>query len=90
MIAFRFLVTGRVQGVGFRWFVAQRAKELGLVGHVSNLPNGQVEVEAAGSADQLAALERHLQHGPRFATVQKVEKSEILDDINHYKSFEIG
>jgi acylphosphatase len=49
-------VSGRVQGVGFRWFVRQQAEALGLVGTATNLPNGDVEVVAEGPRDKLEKL----------------------------------
>lgn len=67
-----FRVTGRVQGVGFRWWTARTARELGLGGHVRNLPDGSVEVHAAGSAEAVAALERALHSGPPAARVDGV------------------
>jgi acylphosphatase len=87
--AARFLVTGRVQGVGFRWFVARRAAELGLAGWARNLPGGQVEVVAAGETDAVSRLEECLRAGPRLARVESVEKSEIPHQMIEPKSFEI-
>ena len=49
-------LSGTVQGVGFRWWVAQHADRLGLVGHARNLPDGRVEVDAQGPADAVAEL----------------------------------
>ena len=62
-------VTGLVQGVGFRWFVRERARRLGLAGWVRNLPDGSVEVLAAGDAGQLDLLRGELRKGPRGASV---------------------
>ena len=87
--AARFLVSGRVQGVGFRWFVARRAAELGLAGWARNLPSGQVEVVAAGEAGAMSHLEASLRAGPRLARVESVEKSEIPHQMVESKSFEI-
>lgn len=54
----RFLVSGMVQGVGFRWFVARHARALGLGGYARNLPDGRVEVVASGAGmEALAQLE---------------------------------
>ena len=58
--AARFLVSGRVQGVGFRYFVRTLARGLGLAGRVRNLPDGRVEIETAGEEAALAAFERRL------------------------------
>lgn len=59
----RFVVTGLVQGVGFRWATARLARSLGLDGTVGNRPDGAVEIEAAGSPEALDALERALASG---------------------------
>lgn len=77
----RFLVTGQVQGVGFRWFVARHARELGLAGYARNLPDGRVEVVVAGEAGEaMAQLEVLLRNGPAHARVQAVEREEAPDD----------
>jgi acylphosphatase len=62
-----------VQGVGFRWFVREEARRLGLSGWVTNLPGGDVEVAAAGEASSLERLRRALQVGPAGALVERVE-----------------
>ncbi|MFA6003814.1 MAG: acylphosphatase [Elusimicrobiota bacterium] len=70
----RFVVSGRVQGVGFRWFVHDCAENLGLRGWVRNLSDGTVEAEAEGRPQDLAELFRRLQSGPGgTAQVDKVE-----------------
>jgi acylphosphatase len=67
-------VTGRVQGVGFRWWVRRHAEGLGLVGWVMNGDDERsLEVVAEGSASALAELERLLNEGPSGARVEKVE-----------------
>lgn len=72
----RFVVRGRVQGVGFRWFVEREAHILGIAGWVRNKPDGSVEVLAMGSRDQLSGLRWRLREGPRAARVDDVEESE--------------
>jgi acylphosphatase len=72
----RFLVRGRVQGVGFRWFVEREAHILGIAGWVRNNADGSVEVLAQGSRDQLLGLRSRLRQGPRAARVDGVEESE--------------
>jgi acylphosphatase len=72
----RFVVRGRVQGVGFRWFVEREAHILGIAGWVRNNADGGVEVFAQGTADQLSALRSRLREGPRAARVDAVEESE--------------
>ncbi len=72
----RFIVRGRVQGVGFRWFVEREAHLLGIAGWVRNNPDSSVEVLAMGTRDQLAALRWRLRAGPRAARVDDVEELE--------------
>jgi acylphosphatase len=72
----RFVVRGRVQGVGFRWFVEREAQTLGIAGWVRNKPDGSVEVLAMGTGEQLSGLRSRLQEGPRAARVDDVEESE--------------
>jgi acylphosphatase len=83
----RFRVHGRVQGVGFRHFVARRAAALGVRGHAANLPDGSVEVLAIGEAGALASLEEALRTGPPGSRVIGVDKSEISDEPDGPKSF---
>lgn len=71
-IVLHVIVAGRVQGVGFRWFVRTEARRLGLAGWVRNLPDGTVEVRASGIAQFLAALEQAIQRGPEGAEVTGV------------------
>ena len=72
----RYVVTGRVQGVGFRWYVEREARALGLGGWVRNRADGSVEVLAAGSTQQLNALYDKLKAGPRASRVDNVEVEE--------------
>ena len=72
----RFLVRGRVQGVGFRWFVEREAHILGIAGWVRNNADSSVEVLAMGTRDQLAGLRSRLREGPRAARVDNVEEFE--------------
>ncbi len=72
----RFVVRGRVQGVGFRWFVEREAHILGIAGWVRNNADGSVEVMAQGTRDQLSGLRSRLREGPRAARVDAVEESE--------------
>jgi acylphosphatase len=75
----RFLVAGRVQGVGYRYFALQEAQALGLAGFARNLGDGRVEVVAEGTAEALAAFEARLKEGPAFAKVAGVEKTTAPD-----------
>src|SRR5712671_7957403 len=72
----RFLVRGRVQGVGFRWFVEREAHMLGIAGWVRNNADGSVEVLAVGTHDQLLGLRSRLRQGPRAARVDDVQELE--------------
>lgn len=73
--ATRFLVSGRVQGVFFRASTREQAQRLGLRGHARNLPDGRVEVLAAGEDAAIDALERWLRHGPPMAEVKDVART---------------
>ena len=70
----RFVVRGRVQGVGFRWFVEREASLHSLTGWVRNNADGSVEVLASGSHEGLAALQGSLRQGPRAARVDDVDE----------------
>jgi acylphosphatase len=71
----RYLVSGRVQGVGFRWFVEREAAQIGITGWVRNCENGDVEVLATGTNEQHSSLRRKLREGPRAARVDHVRES---------------
>jgi acylphosphatase len=72
----RFIVRGRVQGVGFRWYVEREAHMLRIAGWVRNNHDGSVEVLAIGTRDQLLGLRSRLQEGPRAARVDDVQELE--------------
>jgi acylphosphatase len=74
-VARRFLISGRVQGVGFRYFTEAVAAREGVHGWVRNLPDGRVEAAAEGDAEALERFERALRHGPR------VEAVEVDEDV---------
>lgn len=75
-----YLVAGRVQGVGFRWFVARHARQLGLAGYTSNLDDGRVEVVVVGDQAALTRLEELLHAGPASARVDSVVGHDRADD----------
>ena len=72
----KFVVRGRVQGVGFRWFVEHEAKKLGVSGWVRNNSDGSVEVLASGTGEQLSGLRSRLQQGPRASRVDGIEEAD--------------
>jgi acylphosphatase len=85
-----FLVKGRVQGVGFRWFVHREAAELGLRGWVRNTVEGDVEVLVTGEPDQLKDLMKALAQGSRGSRVDKVIEHQLAEsEGTALKSFEI-
>jgi acylphosphatase len=72
-----YLVKGRVQGVGFRWFVHREAAALGLHGWVRNTESGHVEVVASGDADRLRQIEAVLHKGSRGSRVDAVDQRDL-------------
>jgi acylphosphatase len=74
-----FLIQGRVQGVGFRWFVQREASELNLRGWVRNTEDGDVEVVAAGEAGDLDELRASLRKGPRGSRVDRIVEHILAD-----------
>ena len=82
-------IEGRVQGVGFRWFVRAEARPLGVTGWVQNRDDGAVVGELEGREDALDALEEVLELGPPSAIVTNVEITEISDDLPQFNRFEI-
>src|SRR5688572_33174665 len=71
-VARRFVVSGRVQGVGFRYFTQDTARREGVTGWVRNLPDGRVEALVEGDAEAVTRVERALRTGPRGARVDRV------------------
>jgi acylphosphatase len=79
MMVLHFLVKGRVQGVGFRWFVHREASELELKGWVRNTEDGAVELVVAGDPENLAELRTSLHRGPRGSRVDKVIEHALIE-----------
>jgi acylphosphatase len=76
----RYLISGRVQGVGYRYFAQRAAREVGVGGWVRNLDDGRVEAHAIGEAAALEDFESRLRRGPAFAEVRSVEVVEAAAD----------
>ncbi len=74
-----FLIQGRVQGVGFRWFVHREASELDLRGWVRNTEEGEVEVLASGTSADLAELRASLRRGPRGSRVDRLVEHQLAE-----------
>jgi acylphosphatase len=83
----RYLVTGRVQGVGFRWFVEREARILGIKGWVRMRSDGFVDVLASGTREQLSAFHKKLLEGPRASRVDNVDVADMPDvqDLNTFR-----
>jgi acylphosphatase len=77
--AYRYVVSGRVQGVGYRYFVLRQADVLGVSGYARNRADGAVEVVAEGKDAALADFEARLREGPAFAEVANVEREAIAE-----------
>jgi acylphosphatase len=88
-VAKRFLVSGVVQGVGYRYFAQRAATKLGLSGYAKNLRDGRVEVYAVGGEKALADLCRQLERGPASASVSDVTESEAPIEARFERSFSI-
>ena len=85
----RFFVSGKVQGVGFRFFAEGTAGNLRIVGYVRNLLDGRVEVYAIGNAEQMNALKQALLRGPRMAAVERVDEHEAEVQKEYANGFSI-
>lgn len=85
-----FLVKGRVQGVGFRWFVQREAAEIGLRGWVRNTADGHVEIVAAGESGELDELRSAIRKGSRGSRVDRIIEHELVENEGaHLGPFEI-
>lgn len=87
-LARHYFISGRVQGVGFRFFAQAAAAREGVYGWVRNLPDGQVEVHAEGEAEAINRFEHRLRHGPPGARVDRVDSDDRLPS-HHNAGFDI-
>lgn len=85
----RFIVSGQVQGVGYRFFAQRAADRLGVAGYVKNLRDGRVEVYAIGTAEELQSLRAELERGPRAAGVSRVSEEEAAVTRQYANGFGI-
>jgi acylphosphatase len=86
-LARRFIVRGRVQGVGFRYFAIRAARQIGVVGSVRNLADGTVEAIAEGPAAAIADFRKALEKGPSYGHVAGVDEME-MQPTGRYKGFD--
>ena len=84
----KVVVSGRVQGVGFRYFVVEQAGLLGLKGWVRNLPDGRVEAEVQGPTENVNMLLDQLRVGPRMSHVTAVDVQDLEGSVS-YQDFRV-
>jgi len=89
MESYRFLISGKVQGVFYRKFVAQKLRALGIQGYVRNLPDGRVEVVACLTEEEMPAVLETLQEGSPMSEVEKIVTQNLDEDDLIYDGFEI-
>jgi len=87
-VARRFIVSGRVQGVGFRYFAIRAARQTGVAGTVRNLPDGTVEAIAEGSQAAVADFRAALERGPSYGHVTRVDETE-MPPTGRYSGFDV-
>jgi acylphosphatase len=85
----RWVIRGRVQGVGFRWYVSRTAAKLGVRGWARNLSDGSVEVVVEGAVESLRVLREALGRGPVGAVVHGVDQHEVSPELHLPNEFEI-
>jgi acylphosphatase len=88
-ISKHLIISGRVQGVGFRHFTYKKARELGIKGWVKNLQDGTVETFFTGSPEDVNTMKERLKEGPVRARVQKIEEVELTTDNDSFNDFSI-
>ena len=83
MPVYRYTVSGRVQGVGFRYFVRTIAEAFDIAGTVCNLPDGAVEIVASGTPENLRAFKEQVELGPAGARVDRIVAESLPDERYH-------
>ena len=86
-VAYKYIVAGRVQGVGFRWFVQKTATELNILGTVKNIYNGNVEIFAQSDINSLQKFKSQVKQGPALSRVDSLKeiKEEVDNQLNEFK-----
>jgi len=87
-VAWKFLIRGQVQGVGYRFFAQRAAARHQVLGHVRNCADGSVEVVAEGPANAVDEFKKDLAAGPQWSRVEQVEEIN-LEPTGNYASFRI-
>jgi acylphosphatase len=87
MITRKYIVQGRVQGVGFRYFVWQMAEAFDIAGSVRNIPDGSVEIIATGTPENHRSFKEQVEIGPDGARVDRVTAEEM--DVTRFNGFRI-
>ena len=88
MIARKFLISGLVQGVGFRYFAQRSAARHQVKGYIRNLPDGRVEAFAQGGEKDVEGFKNDLVAGPRHSQVSEIEER-VLDPSKEFSTFRI-
>jgi acylphosphatase len=88
IIARRYLISGRVQGVGFRWFAKRAADSAGVTGYVRNLRDGRVEAVAVGSPARVAGFRQAISKGPGYSVVTGIDEVKLPPDTE-FSDFDI-
>ena len=88
MITIKGYVEGRVQGVGFRYFVKNNANQLNVAGYAKNLPDTRVEFVLQGEQAAITSLLQKINRGPSNSSVKSLE-SQLQDTDEHYRNFSI-
>ncbi|MGM0639813.1 MAG: acylphosphatase [Thermotogota bacterium] len=89
MISRKFILKGRVQGVGFRFFTTKNAEKFGITGSVKNLTNGNVEVYAKGDKNKLEDFKAKLIKGNSFSRVEEIEEYEVPEEKVNDNDFHV-